>query len=207
MVNSEQLSVNSTKYRVGFIILLFTIHYLLFPDYCFAQEETTVTSDTLEYTKSTSTYIAKGSVKMKSEGRLIEADEMSYNVQTSDVIASGNVRYDDAQMIMTARQMELNLDNNTGRLYDGSILFKEDNYHISGKSIEKKSEKNYFAPEATFSTCDGPVPAWSFKGKDVDLLYQDRLKARIRLFTSRISLPSIALISISLSMPRERQDS
>src|SRR4030066_833470 len=75
---------NRVRYEIIFIILLFTIHCSLFTDYCFAQGETTITSETLEYIESTSTYIAKGYVKITSEGRVIESDEMTYNVQTSD---------------------------------------------------------------------------------------------------------------------------
>ena len=169
---------NRVRYEIVFIILLFTIHCSLFTDYCFAQGETTITSETLEYLEETSTYIAKGSVKITSEDRVIESDEMTYNVQTSDVVATGNVRYDDAETVFTASTMELNLEKETGKLYDAAILFKKDNQHISGRFIEKRGEKYYYAPEATFSSCDGPVPAWSFKGKDVDFLFEERLKAK-----------------------------
>lgn len=139
-MNSEQLSVNSTKYKVGFIILLFTVHYLLFTDYCFAQGETAITSKTLEYDERTSTYTAQGSVKITMGEKIIEADEISYNVQTSDVIASGNVRYDDTQMVITASKMELNIERETGGFHDAAILFKKDGYHISGNLIEKREK-------------------------------------------------------------------
>ncbi len=173
------ISLNDKKYkRILLIIFLFTVHFSLFTPFCFATDETTITSETLEYVESISTYIAKGSVKLTSEDKVIESDEMTYNVQTSDVIATGNVRYDDAETVFTASKMELNLERKTGRLYDAEILFKTDNYHVSGKEIEKKGENHYFAPKATFSTCDAPVPAWSFKGNDVDLLVEERLKAK-----------------------------
>jgi LPS-assembly protein len=173
------INFNRKKYKcIFFAILLPTIHFSLFTDFCYAKEETVITSETLEYFEDTSTYVAKGSVKVSSEDKTIESDEMTYNVQTSDVIATGNVRYDDAETVFIASKMELNLERETGRLYDAEILFKTDNYHVSGKEIEKRGEKSYFAPEATFSTCDEPTPAWSFKGKDVDLLVGERLKAK-----------------------------
>lgn len=172
------INLSRKKYkRILLIIFLFTVHFSLFTPFCFATDETTITSGTLEYVESISTYFAKGSVKITSGDKVIESDEMSYNVQTSDVIATGNVRYDDAETVFTASKMELNLERETGRLYNAEILFKTDNYHISGKEIEKRGEKSYFAPEATFSTCDEPS-AWSFKGKDVDLLVEERLKAK-----------------------------
>lgn len=167
--------------NIAFVIIFFPLvifHFSLFTDCCFAQEETTIISNKLEYDERTSTYFAKGSVKIMVGGKNIEADEMSYDAETSDVVASGNVRYDDTQMVITASKMELNLKEETGRIYEAGILFKEDNYHISGKSFEKKGESHYFASDATFSTCDDAPPAWSFKGKDADLLVGERLKAK-----------------------------
>ncbi|MFH0933085.1 MAG: LPS export ABC transporter periplasmic protein LptC, partial [Nitrospirota bacterium] len=123
------INFNRKKYKcIFFAILLLTIHFSLFTDFCYAKEETVITSETLEYLEETSTYVAKGSVKVSSEDKVIESDEMTYNVQTSDVIATGNVRYDDAETVFTASKMELNLERKTGRLYDAEILFKTDNY-------------------------------------------------------------------------------
>jgi LPS-assembly protein len=145
--------VNSKKYkRIILVILLFTIHYSLFTIHCFAEEQTIITSDTLEYSKDTFTYLAKGNVKVQKADKVIEANEMRYNEQTSDVIALGAVRYNDTDTSFTASRAELNLETETGILYDAEILFKKDNYHISGKEIEKKGEKYYFSPEATFTT-------------------------------------------------------
>ncbi len=157
--------------------MLFTIHYLLFTNHCFAGEQTIITSETIEYIKDTSTYIAKGNVKIQKDNAVIEADEISYNEEISEVIASGHIRYDDPETRITASRAELNLEKKTGRLYEAEILFKKDNYHISGREIEKKGEGYYLSPEATFTTCDALVPAWCFKGKDVDVVIGDRLKA------------------------------
>ncbi len=158
--------------------MLFTIHYLLFTNHCFAGEQTIITSETIEYIKDTSTYIAKGNVKIQKDNAVIEADEISYNEEISEVIASGHIRYDDPETRITASRAELNLEKKTGRLYEAEILFKKDNYHVSGREIEKKGEGYYLSPEATFTTCDALVPAWCFKGKNVDAVTGDRLKAK-----------------------------
>jgi lipopolysaccharide assembly outer membrane protein LptD (OstA) len=69
--------------------------YAVFAARCFAGEQTIITSETLEYRKETSTYVAKGNVRIEQGDVAIEANEMSYNEQTSDVVAIGNVRYND----------------------------------------------------------------------------------------------------------------
>lgn len=208
---SYELQVISTRYWIKLIThypllitLFFTIHCSLFIHFCFAGEETTITSETLEYFEDTSTYVAKGSVKLISGDKVIDSDEMSYNVQTSEVIASGNVRYDDPDMWFTASKAELDVENETGKLYDAEILFKEDNYHIAGKEIEKKDEKHYFAPEATFSTCDAPIPAWCFRGKNVDLLVDEKLKAKDAFFLIK-NTPVLYAPYISVPFLTERK--
>jgi LPS-assembly protein len=184
-VTNYKLQVMSIRKRIELvthysllITLFFIIHYSLFTDYCFAEGETTITSETLEYFEDTSTYVAKGSVKVKAEDMVIESEEMSYNEQTSEIVASGNVKYDDPDMSIKASKVQLNLKNDTGLLYDAEVLHKKENYRISGKEIEKRGKNYYFAPEATFTTCDPPVPAWCFKGDDIDLLVDKRLKAK-----------------------------
>jgi len=51
--------------------------------------------------------------------------------------------------------------------------------------MEKRGEDYYFSPDATFTTCDAPVPAWCFKGKNVDALVDDRLKTKDTTFRIR----------------------
>lgn len=171
--------MNGKKYgnKASFILLL-TICFSLFTGYCFAQEKTNITSESLEYNQETFTYNAKGKVKLQKADTLVEADEMKYNEQTSEVFAEGSVKYTTPTTIITASRAELNTEAKTGILYDAEVFFLRDNYHIAGKVIEKRGEKYYFSPDATFTTCDASVPAWCFKGKNIDAVVGDELKAR-----------------------------
>jgi LPS-assembly protein len=204
-VISEQSSVNSKKYkRLSLVILLFTIHYSLFTIHCFAEEQTIITSETLEYNEGTSTYTAKGNVKIQRADTTIESDEVAYNEQTSEIFAGGVIRYNDPDVSITSRKAELNLGSNTGILYDAEILFKKDNYHIAGKIIEKKGERYYFSPEATFTTCDAPVPAWCFRGKNIDAVIGERLKAKNVSFRIK-DVPVLYTPYLRTSFQTERQ--
>lgn len=160
------------------ILIISIFSCLLSFTHCLAEEQTIITSDTLEYSKETFIYVAKGNVKVRKGDSIIEADEMIYNEQTADVVATGSVKYLDSTSSFQAGRIELNLNTKIGKLYDAEIFFVKDNYHISGKEIEKKGDRYYVAPEATFTTCDGPEPAWCFKGKDISLLVGKDLKAR-----------------------------
>ena len=163
---------------IKLLTLLFATHFLLLTNYCFAAEQIIITSKSLEYSKETFTYTAKGDVKIQKGDTVISSDEMRYNEQTSYVIAVGNVRYNDAEMSATASRVELDLERKTGRLFDAEIFYRKGNYYISGKEIEKRGEGHYFSTGATFTTCDPPVPAWCFRGKDIDAVIGERLKAR-----------------------------
>lgn len=160
------------------IILLYVVCPLCFPEYSFAGEtETTISSGSLEYFSETKKYVAKGSVEIKQEDTVITAEEITYYEVTSDVIAQGNVNYHDPDTSMKAGKAELNLERKTGRLFNAHILYKKDNYHLSGIEIEKTGENSYYSPSAAFTTCDAPVPAWCFKGKNIDVVTGDRIKA------------------------------
>ncbi len=144
----------------------------------FAAEITTIDSESLDYNGETSTYIAKGHVKVKKGLATVEADEMTYNDKTSDLTAEGNVVYADLDVKITAKKADLNLENKTGILYEAEVFSKKDNFHVKGAEIEKTGEKEYKLKKASFTTCDAPLPEWCFKGSDVNLIVGDRLKAR-----------------------------
>ena len=172
--------LDSPGVRVSFA--LFWLLFVILVGHCLAGEDTTINADSLDYIQEKSTYVAKGSVKIHKADTLIEADEITYNEESSETVATGNVRYDDPDYSFTASKAELNLTAKTGLLYDAQIFYKKDNYHISGKVIEKKSEKEYVIPEALLTTCDAPVPAWCFKGKNVDAQIGDRFEAKNATF-------------------------
>jgi LPS-assembly protein len=202
---SEGLLFKSKKYKkIIFIIILLTAYCLLFTVYCFAEEQTTITSDTLEYSKETGTYYAKGNVNIKKNDIRIEADEIQYNEKTSDAIATGSVKYYDPDTSITASRAELNLEKKTGTLYDAEILFKKDNYRIKGKEIDKRSEKYYFSPEATFTTCDAPVPAWCFQGKNINAVTGEEIKADKVSFRIK-DIPLLYIPYLRASLLNERQ--
>jgi LPS-assembly protein len=129
---------------------------------------------------------------------------MIYNEQTGDVTATGSVQYTDSTASIQASRAEVNLDSKTGKLYDAEILFKEDNYHVTGREIEKRGDKYYVTPEACFTTCDGPKPAWSFKGKDINLIVGKEIKARNVSFRIK-DMPVVYVPYLKAALLSERQ--
>ncbi|MDY7031030.1 MAG: LPS assembly protein LptD, partial [Thermodesulfobacteriota bacterium] len=60
-----------------------------------------------------------------------------------------------------------NLDVETGVIYDGTLFFEEDNFHITGNKIEKLGKDTYRIIDGSFTTCDDPSPPWKFTGKEI----------------------------------------
>jgi LPS-assembly protein len=183
ITDSKQVSANSKKNKrtifiSAFCFLLSAFCCMFSASFCFAEEKTNIVSESLEYNKETSTYIAKGKVQIQRADEHIEADEMTYNDLTSETVATGNVKYTEKDASFTASKAELNLDDKTGILYDAEVLIKKGNFHIKGKIIEKKGEKYYTSPRSAFTTCDAPVPAWCFSGKNVDAVVENTIKAK-----------------------------
>lgn len=171
-------NISCRKASVFLSAFLFsTIYCFLFPVYCFSEGRTVITSETLIYNRNEGMYIARGGVKIERADTVIKADEITYNEQTHDMEASGNVRYHDDEVVMTAERAELNLETKTGSIFEAAVLYKKDNYHITGKEMRKTGDRHFLSPEATFTTCDAPVPAWCFKGKSMDAAVGNRLIA------------------------------
>jgi LPS-assembly protein len=170
------------------VILMFASVALLLTNVaCFAADAgTTITSDTLEYLADMKKYVAKGSVKVSQEGATAYADEMTLFEETGEIHARGNVRYDDSLTSFTAQSAEINMERRTGKLYHADVLFKEDNYHISGSVLERTGEREFTSiEEVRFTTCDGIPPAWCFRGRDIDLSIGKRLIAKGTSFMVR----------------------
>jgi LPS-assembly protein len=180
--------MNKPDFRLGSPCLLLAV-FLLSALSCFlpavssyAGNQTVITSDTLSYDRAQKTYVAQGKVKIERDGTILEADHITYNEETSDVVASGNISYHDNSVAIAAGRAELNLETKTGTLFDAAVLYKKDNYRIAGKEIRKTGNEYFFSPEASFTTCDAPVPAWCFQGKDMDAAVGNRLIAKNVVF-------------------------
>ncbi|MBI5846398.1 MAG: LPS-assembly protein LptD [Nitrospirae bacterium] len=174
------ISGAAKKILVAAAFCLFSFCQSHFIDRCHAADtHTEITCDTLEYFSETKKYIAAGTVKVTQNDTTVEADTMVYFEETGDVTASGNVRYDDLQAFFTAKKAEMNMEKKTGRLFDADILFKSDNYHLSGREIERKAENEFYSrDDINVTTCDGPVAAWCFRGREMNLVIGDQITAR-----------------------------
>lgn len=189
---------------VALAFLLCAGHGALLTGFCSAEEQaTTITSDGLEYNTAARQYRMTGTVTATRKDAVVKADEILYSEGTSDMTATGHVRYEDRETSITAEKAELNLDAKTGRLYEAVFLHKKNKYNLSGAVIEKKGEDYYYSPEATFTTCDAPIPDWCFRGKEINAVMGDTIKARAVSFRIK-DLPVLYSPYLFASLNAER---
>lgn len=194
----------------------------------------TISADHLEHFQEDDKFVGTGNVKMEKDKAVIQADKVIFYRETSDLEATGHVVYEDTDAVIRAEQAELNLDSRTGTLHNAVILFKKDNYWITGNHIEKIEEDHYYAERATFTTCDSkpyltkeaflqktPIessfsaeypknlagvenPDWCFKGDDVDITLGEKITAKNVVYRIQ-GLPVLYTPYLWTSIDNERQ--
>jgi LPS-assembly protein len=126
-----------------------------------------VNADRVSYDPETDEYLAEGNVSVKREGRTLTADMMRLNQNSRKAWAEGNVRLLSGKDTLTAKTMQLDLDDETGRLTDGSVFLSENHFYVSGREIEKTGPQSYYVEDAALTSCDGPDPDWRITSKDL----------------------------------------
>ncbi len=126
-----------------------------------------ISADELEYNQTAKEYIAKGNVTITKGNRKITADIIRFDHKTMIAVAEGNVVMTSGDDIMSGNRIEIDLNKETGTLFDGSIFIKENHFYIKGDKIQKVGKDEYAAHKAVISTCGGDNPAWKIIGKNV----------------------------------------
>ncbi|RPI77286.1 MAG: LPS-assembly protein LptD [Desulfobacteraceae bacterium] len=101
------------------------------------------------------------------ERQTLFAQKAVFNRKTEIVELSGRIRLEREGDILTAESGTFNLQTKTGQISNGHLFLKQNNYHLSGSSIEKTGENTYVVRDCRVTTCDTEKPAWSITGSEV----------------------------------------
>ncbi|MBW2367258.1 MAG: LPS-assembly protein LptD [Deltaproteobacteria bacterium] len=129
-----------------------------------------VTADeSIVYDKQTDQIFAKDHVVFQKLDIRLTADSVRYDRATQTAFAEGNVRLEVGQDILTGSRLEMNLTDETGTLYNGTLFIKQNNFHIQGDKIRKTGANTYQAERVRVTTCEGDCPDWEIRGKDLSV--------------------------------------
>ncbi len=115
----------------------------------------------------------QGNVSIRQEDRLLTADTVRIFLKQQYAEAEGDVHMDTPQGTVTGAWAYIDFERKLGKIREGRIFIKEGSYRLSGETLEKTAEDTYYALNSTFTTCNGPNPAWSFEGKEIELRLDD----------------------------------
>jgi LPS-assembly protein len=123
-----------------------------------------MTADTLSYDEDTGVAVAEGNVELVLGTRTMRADRIQYDSATGEADLSGKVRYKDADEEFAFDRITINLDSETGVLYNGTIRISSSNYLISSGKIEKTGKSSFLIEKGMLTTCPcDPEPDWKFE--------------------------------------------
>ena len=126
-----------------------------------------IVADEMNYDDQGKVYIGRGNVVITKKDKNLNADYVRFNQNTMDVFAEGHVVMTVGENIITGTSMEMNLETETGTIYNGTIFIDENHFYITGDKIQKVGKDAYAADKASISTCDGDSPAWKITGRNL----------------------------------------
>ncbi len=128
-----------------------------------------IRADKVFYNEKTATYRVEGEVEIVRGKTRLMADRVSLDANTLVAEAEGRVRLSTPEQVITGKSMVVDLNNSTGKIYQGRIFIKTNNYYLSGAEIAKTGKDTYRIKKGAFTTCDGADPAWQVTGDDMQV--------------------------------------
>ena len=128
-----------------------------------------IEADQLIYDRDQQLYHAHGGVEIKRGTLFLRADHAQVSMSTKDMMAWGNVLLREGEDVIECERLEVNLNTQGGKIYQARLFLKDQNFHITGRELEKLGENRYRIRDGSFTTCDGERPPWKFTVKELDV--------------------------------------
>ncbi|RPJ08431.1 MAG: LPS-assembly protein LptD, partial [Deltaproteobacteria bacterium] len=128
-----------------------------------------IEADRLSFDKEEQLYQAHGNVAITRGDFSLKAEHARLSGATNELVAWGKVVLREGEDVLECERLEVNLNTRTGKVYDGKLFLKEQNFHVVGKEAEKLGESTYRVREGSFTTCDASRPPWKFSVRELDI--------------------------------------
>ncbi|MGZ3603556.1 MAG: LPS-assembly protein LptD [Thermodesulfobacteriota bacterium] len=128
-----------------------------------------IEGDELTYDRETQTYEAHGQVEVVRGDLSLKADHARLNMATKELTAWGNVLLREGEDVIECQRLEVNIENRSGKIHQAKLYLKDQNFHVTGREIEKLGENHYRVRDASMTTCDAERPPWKFAVKEIEI--------------------------------------
>ncbi|MFH1034807.1 MAG: LPS assembly protein LptD [Pseudomonadota bacterium] len=128
-----------------------------------------VRADRVVFEEATKTYVAEGEVEIVRGGMKIFADRVRLHSEKLVAEAEGRARMETMGEVLTGQRLLIDMQGGTGKVYDGQIFIKSNNFYMRGQEIDKVGKESYHLEKGSFTSCDGLNPAWKISGSNIDV--------------------------------------
>jgi LPS-assembly protein len=164
----------------------------------------TIKADNLAYDKDKATYRATGNVEIVWNGYTLLSDIASLHQATNKADAEGRVKLIKGGDTLTCDRLDVNLANDQGEAYNGSIFVRQSNFHLRGTLLSKVGPEQYHLEHGVFTTCDGESPSWKFTASNLDVTLDGFATGQDAVFYLK-DLPLFYFPYLMFPVKRERQ--
>lgn len=189
-----------------FLFCLFFLYFHLRPSafrlLCAEEKDwgTIINADRMEYLTGARDIVAIGNVEVIDKGVKLTCDSLTVNSQTKDGLAEGNARLENEKGVIEGEKIVYNFLTRKGRIIDGE--FRANPYFGRAEEVERVSDKKFTAKRGYFTTCGFDTPHYRIKSKLIDVLMEDRIRARNNVFyAGKVPLAYLPFYSHSLKEP------
>ena len=144
-----------------------------------------ISADNVAYDPETTTYKAAGRVIIEKEATRLLADQVTFNYTAMTADAAGHVVLTVGDDLLTGERLELDLEQETGVLYGGSLFLQENHFYIRGERIAKTGRDTYRVEGGSFTSCDGDRPDWSITSRTLNVTIEGYGSATHAVFRVR----------------------
>ncbi len=127
--------------------------------------------------------VASGGVSLRHGAMEVQADRVEVDLKTDQVVATGDVILDEGPRRMAGNRLEYDLETKTGTIYEAKGYADPDLYFY-GDEIRKTGEDTYEVIDGVLTSCDDPVPDWSFRVSRATV----RLEGFARIYNTRMRM-------------------
>ena len=128
-----------------------------------------IVADEIHYDYKANQYVAIGNVTITKQDKKLSADYVRFDQKDMKAFADGHAIMTAGQDILTGSSMEMDLNAETGTIYNGTIFLQENHFYIKGDKLKKVGKDSYTADKASITTCDGDRPAWKITGRNLKI--------------------------------------
>ncbi|MBI5189586.1 MAG: LPS-assembly protein LptD [Nitrospirae bacterium] len=142
------------------------------------REPVSIQADKVEYDRKSRTYTATGNVTISQGGSALTADSVKLDELTGDAEAAGGARLVTGRNVLFAESLKVNFNTSLGVIEKGSLFIEQQNFHVTGESLERVSEEEYRVTGGGLTTCDADNPFWRVTADELDVRMDRDVRAK-----------------------------